>query len=87
MTAKEFLNNQKGSIIVFVVVSIIALMAIVGFVIDFGRFTVAREQLKNAAESSAITAVLTLRKGCPSVDASRNARNLGHAGNRVDNFG
>ncbi len=83
MKKKEIISNESGSIIVFVVVCLTAIVLLVGFVVDFGRITIVREQLKNAAESSAITAVLTLRKGCPD-NAKINAQNLNYAQNKVE---
>jgi hypothetical protein len=54
------LENQKGTVVVLVAVSLIAFLAFTALAVDIGRYMVTRNELQNIADSAALAACRVL---------------------------
>ncbi|MBI5789002.1 MAG: VWA domain-containing protein [Candidatus Schekmanbacteria bacterium] len=61
---KGILKNRRGAILVFVIISMLALIGLAGLVIDVGQMYVAYNELKIAADAASLAGARALRAGC-----------------------
>jgi hypothetical protein len=68
------MNNEKGMVIVYMVILIAVLVAMAGLAVDIGHMYVAKGQLQNAADGAALAAIANLDPS-DATYAQTNARN------------
>jgi len=74
---KRHLDNERGGVLVFVVLGMLLMVPMVGLTIDAGRGYILRAQLSRAADAAALAAAGALRSGTDV--AERRARTLAQA--------
>ena len=74
---KRHLDNERGGVLVFVVLGMLLMVPMVGLTIDAGRGYILRAQLSRAADAGALAAAGALRSGAAA--AERRARTLAQA--------
>ena len=65
-------DNEKGSVLILVAVSLSVLLGMAGFALDFGLMASTRQDMQNAADAAALAAAADLNKGFSVVNASSN---------------
>lgn len=85
MRPVQRLRRQRGAVAVIVGIALIALMLMIGLVIDLGHLFIVKNELQNAADSCALSAVRELNdKSADVVERATNAGIAAGTRNRAD---
>ena len=69
MSFRQRLQVERGAVIIHAAVTMLVLLGLTGFVVDYGILWLAREQAQNAADAAAMAGALARAYGDPDPDA------------------